>query len=1230
MRIRGFSSVALATFGVLAGSLAFGGAPAFASSGFAFLSSFAPETGFGRPVGVAVDNSAGLARGSVYVSDQGRDVVDRFSGEGVLVSEVVLAGASPGQIAVDDNPGLREGDVYVVGFDNGVLYRLGTGLSGEEELVTGLEQPTGVAVDAAGNILVSVFAGNEGEGKVLEFNSSGKPVNAEGVLDANNVVAEGLNSPQALAVTTDGKELYVATHGGTLKYTLAGSVYAASGELLDTEVSSGVTIAPSGDIYVDQDESGLGEVEEYEATGVLINRMGRVLLSNSTFGVGVSSELNDVFLVDAGAGVVDVFEEGLEPEVPVGEAGITKGLTAVLNGTLAGGTTGYYFVYAQGGSCEGENSVKSTEAAATDGQVHVEVTGLQALTRYSFCLIATNRFGSTPGPSVPFETPSVKPAITEETASEVGAHSAKLSAQVNPENLSGRYYFEYRTGTGEPHRTPEASLAQNTSPVAVSAVVSGLEPGTIYYFHLVAKNSDGESAEGAEVIFRTLASAVATLPDGRVYEMVTPPENHDADVHVPTALPAGESLGEGTKTQFPFQVAADGSAVTYPADATTGGYGVGANGLGNQYVARRTSGGAWAQLNIQPPGRNASVYQGFSNNLTVGVLASGNEAEPRLGPLSAGAPGEGFSVLYTCADIAGACTTSEEAPSALDPAYQPLFGKPLNRDGGEFGTQGYGQHGEGVVSRGDIEVVPVFAGSAGDSDFLFEANDALPLGGGAVERELVEGVKREMANNEDSDYLYDSVDGTLNLVDVLPDGKVAPDATFGAAPVENSFAEFDPPDFSNVVSADGSRVYWSDLRSGVVYVRVEGLSTEQVSAGAARYWTSAADGRYAFYGEGGGLYRFDSVTEGREALTGVGAGSGLLGVIGASDDGEDVYFFAEEVLGSGVSAEGVDAVKGEPNLYLSRHGSAPVFIATLSGEDGSHMKPFNNSLNSLKGEYGDWQPGLGNRTAEVANDGSGVVFMSERSLRSVGFGGGAPNGGDEEVYLFEAGSGRLVCVSCSASGEAPPSQEGGAAAFLPISWSDTYLPQWVSSDGSRVFFDSAVPLVAQDTNGKQDVYEWEREGSGSCTSATAVNGGCVYLLSGGTSLDSWFIGASASGDDAFVVTRTQLVPEDQNDAFDLYDARVGGTIPPSPPACTGTGCQGVPAPAPTFATPPSVTFTGVGNFPPPVPARAVVKAKAKPKAKVCKRGYVKKRGKCVRRSRARVRKLSAKGRKRHA
>ena len=160
---------------------------------------------------------------------------------------------------------------------------------------------------------------------------------------------------------------------------------------------------------------------------------------------------------------------------------------------------------------------------------------------------------------------------------------------------------------------------------------------------------------------------------------------------------------------------------------------------------------------------------------------------------------------------------------------------------------------------------------------------------------------------------------------------------------------------------------------------------------------------------------------------------------------------------------------------------------------------------------------------------------------------------------------------------------------------NTYLPRWMASDGSKVFFDSTRPLVPQDTNGRMDVYEWEQDGSGDCLRGT----GCIYLLSSGTSPEpSELIDASESGDDVFFVTRAQLVEEDGNQNWDVYDARADAPLPPTPPQCTGSGCQGVPLAPPVFATPSSVTFEGVGNFAPSSnTARKDTKPKSKKKSK---------------------------------
>jgi hypothetical protein len=289
-------------------------------------------------------------------------------------------------------------------------------------------------------------------------------------------------------------------------------------------------------------------------------------------------------------------------------------------------------------------------------------------------------------------------------------------------------------------------------------------------------------------------------------------------------------------------------------------------------------------------------------------------------------------------------------------------------------------------------------------------------------------------------------------------------------------------------------------------------------------------------------------------------------------------------LASNTNAEGVTAASGKPNLYLDHEG-VMTFVATLSVED-DEIRTSSASIHP----GGDWLANLGQRTAEVSPDGRHLVFESVQQLTKYG---NVPPGGNPvvEVFVYSADDGQLACASCNPTG-APPVITPEAASKLETrlpesSDSTTYMRRWMSPDGGRVFFDSEQPLVAQDTNGTQDVYEWEREGEGSCTAqaVSPVNHGCVFLLSGGGSQGySFLVDADVTGENVFFVHEGQLgqvqAPVDRNE---LYDARVGGGFPQSSVSCVGGACQGGAPPQPSFSSPASAGFAGVGDYPPPGP-----------------------------------------------
>jgi len=209
-------------------------------------------------------------------------------------------------------------------------------------------------------------------------------------------------------------------------------------------------------------------------------------------------------------------------------------------------------------------------------------------------------------------------------------------------------------------------------------------------------------------------------------------------------------------------------------------------------------------------------------------------------------------------------------------------------------------------------------------------------------------------------------------------------------------------------------------------------------------------------------------------------------------------------------------------------------------------------------------------------------------------------GGDRcrELYLYSAESGRLSCVSCNplssaATGDALVDVLPGVSATVPTQ----HLSHALSDDGQHVFFSSPEGLVAEDSNGKWDAYEYD----------TAT--GTVHLLSTGTSTtDSYFLDATPNASDAFIITRQRLTGWDIDDSYDIYDTRTGGGLPdPTPPIppCAADGCKPPPATAPAAPTDASANFRGSGDESSKLKRPHKCKGRARPKTVRGKRKCVK-------------------------
>ncbi len=1130
-----------------------------------FSGSGAGELSFAE--GVAVDNDAlSPSHGDVYVFETGNARVQKFTpdGEFALMFGGEVNATTKGDVCLAEEA-----------CKAGVA---GTSL--------GRFQPPGglaIATGANGAVLVG------DQSRVQQFNASGS---LEGVTSL-----PGAGAIKQLAVDS-ANDLYVVATGsaGVHKYDLTGKEL---GSARDAAGAPG-SLAATGETLFVADSGAGGHILQFAGGGE----------QQRSFGAGVSAfngiaygQIEDaVYALGKQAGtIVPVPSPG--PLVVSQAASAVQPTGATLDAVVnpeGPQATSYRFEYgptsAYGASTP---TVPLSGKPFEDQSASATLAGLQSASTYHFRVVVTNAGAETSvGPDETFTTPPPV-AVDGESVVAVTAFTAQLQAQLNPHGAATAYHFEYgpTAAYGSVAPTPDASAGEGVEAATVTEPIQGLSPDTTYHYRVVAQNQFGES-RGADQTFTTQGATSAALIDGRAWEMVSPLEKQ------------GATFEAIAKEGALIEAAEDGDAITYAAKAPVTKQPEGNRSIANsQVLSTRTAPGAWATREIATrhetvaglaPGE-PSEYRLFSPDLETGLV------EPRgATPLSPEA--------------------SERTPyrREADGSFTPLVTAANVAPGVKFGGT--------ESSVGAFAFSPrLITATPDQSDVLLSSPQPLTAG--------LEFVSNEVQN------LFEWDGGALSLISILPNGR----------PTSSEDDKAYVGTFSNVLlrhamSTNGSRVvlftelaghgaphlYLRDTSVGqtVQLDAPQGVGEPALASDPSFQDASSDDSRVLFLDASRltpdatarqrepDLYECEVGVSGKALRCALrdltadqvpGEAADVLGVIGADESGRYVYFVANGRLAPGAAAGDCPVSAGEGtdqqscNLYVHNAltGSTRL-VAVLSARDYRSWRPANEA-------------DLGGMTSRVAPDGGYLAFMSDRAL--TGFDNRDARSGepDEEVYEYDLATSTLTCVSCAASGARPEGvlDPGGFPGLLvdrPGLWEGRWLaasiPGWTRtnseyalsqsrylSDSGRLFFNSATPLVPNDTNGLEDVYAYEPAGVGDCGSAT----GCVGMISSGSSgEESAFMDASADGSDVFFLTSAQLSASDTDNAYDLYDAHVCSSASPcaspaavTPPPCsTADACRAASTPQPdVFGAPASQTYGGVGNPAPAAPAPAPPKPK---------------------------------------
>src|SRR5665213_2006080 len=404
--------------------------------------------------------------------------------------------------------------------------------------LTGVGDPTAVAVDAAGDVYVV----DSSAGTVDRFSSTGVPL----AFSASESYVEGakltgtpsgsFGEPRGVAVNDESGDLYVADRTAQVV-----DVFSSTGAYLSQLTGPPATAPVPGpfqypwglavdqsthDLYVTNTESH-GFVDVFSSTGAYVSQFGAGALDAFSRSVAVNDLTGDAYIEESS-------ENGSEPS-RIDVFGSTGSfLTPAWNGagtpegSFGGGlhvgldpTTHHVYVIHTNSNL----GVIDEFAASASEEYLGQLTGTPSGPFREPQAVAVNPTngdlyvadGGEGSGVVDVFGPAIEvPGTSVQAATGLTTTTAVASGSVNPAGIQvTACEFEYGTSTSYGQSAPcepaPAQIGAGNSPKAVTANLSALQPNTTYHYRLTAANANGSLASSDETFTTPLPPPTVTI-----------------------------------------------------------------------------------------------------------------------------------------------------------------------------------------------------------------------------------------------------------------------------------------------------------------------------------------------------------------------------------------------------------------------------------------------------------------------------------------------------------------------------------------------------------------------------------------------------------------------------------------------------------------------------------------------------------------------------------------------